>query len=74
VVVVAPTEELASGARALGAMPVYGSYRDESVLRPAGVPEAGALVIEDDDVGNLHARSPRRPQFGSAPSASNCSA
>jgi hypothetical protein len=56
VVARAPAEELASGARALGATLVYGSYRDESVLRAAGVPAAGALVVtEDDDVGNLHA-------------------
>jgi Trk K+ transport system NAD-binding subunit len=58
VVVVArsPEQELAGGARALGAALVHGSYRDESVLRAAGVPTAGALVVtEDDDVGNLHA-------------------
>ena len=52
----APEEELAGGATALGAILVDGSYRDESVLRAAGVPAAGALVVtEDDDVGNLHA-------------------
>jgi Trk K+ transport system NAD-binding subunit len=56
VVVRSPAEELARGARELGATLVPGSYRDQAVLRAAGVPVAGALVItEDDDVGNLHA-------------------
>jgi Trk K+ transport system NAD-binding subunit len=58
VVVVArsPAEELARGARELGATLVPGSYRDQAVLRAAGVPVARALVVtEDDDVGNLHA-------------------
>jgi Trk K+ transport system NAD-binding subunit len=40
----------------LGVTLVPGSYRDQAVLRAAGVPVASALVItEDDDVGNLHA-------------------
>ncbi len=52
----APGEEFAYHARELGAALVDGSYRDESVLRRAGVPAASAMVItEDDDVGNLHA-------------------
>ena len=35
---------------------IRGSYRDQAVLRAAGVPAASALVVtEDDDVGNLHA-------------------
>ncbi len=52
----APGEEFAYHARELGATLVDGSYRDESVLRRAGVPAASAMVItEDDDVGNLHA-------------------
>ncbi|MDP9208555.1 MAG: NAD-binding protein, partial [Actinomycetota bacterium] len=56
VIVRSPAEELARGARELGATLVPGSYRDQAVLRAAGVPVAGALVItEDDDVGNLHA-------------------
>ena len=58
VVVVArsPAEELARGASELGATLVPGSYRDQAVLRAAGVPVARALVVtEDDDVGNLHA-------------------
>jgi Trk K+ transport system NAD-binding subunit len=56
VVVVRAAGDLAAGARALGATLVQGSYRDESVLREAGVPTAAALVVtEDDDVGNLHA-------------------
>jgi Trk K+ transport system NAD-binding subunit len=56
VVVRAADADLATGARALGATLVQGSYRDESVLRAAGVPAAAALVVtEDDDVGNLHA-------------------
>jgi Trk K+ transport system NAD-binding subunit len=56
VIVGSPAEELARGARELGATLVPGNYRDQAVLRAAGVPVAGALVItEDDDVGNLHA-------------------
>jgi Trk K+ transport system NAD-binding subunit len=56
VIVRSPAEELARGARELGATLVPGNYRDQAVLRAAGVPVAGALVItEDDDVGNLHA-------------------
>jgi Trk K+ transport system NAD-binding subunit len=58
VVVIVPStaEELARGARDLGATLVPGSYRDQAVLRAAGVPVAAALVVtEDDDVGNLHA-------------------
>ena len=55
-VVRSPAEELARGARELGATLVRGNYRDQAVLRAAGVPSAGALVVtEDDDVGNLHA-------------------
>jgi Trk K+ transport system NAD-binding subunit len=56
VVVRSAAEELAQGARELGATLIPGSYRDQAVLRAAGVPAARALVItEDDDVGNLHA-------------------
>ena len=56
VVVRSEAEELARGARELGATLVAGNYRDQAVLRAAGVPTAGALVVtEDDDVGNLHA-------------------
>jgi Trk K+ transport system NAD-binding subunit len=56
VVVRSPAEELARGARELGATLVAGNYRDQAVLRAAGVPVARALVVtEDDDVGNLHA-------------------
>src|SRR5215216_5723080 len=56
VVVRSEAEELARGAREPGATLVAGNYRDQAVLRAAGVPTAGALVItEDDDVGNLHA-------------------
>jgi Trk K+ transport system NAD-binding subunit len=56
VVVRSGDEELAQGARELGATLVAGSYRDQAVLRAAGVPAASALVVtEDDDVGNLHA-------------------
>ena len=58
VVVIArrPSETFAARARALGARVVIGDYRDESVLRDAGVAAASAIVIEeDDDVGNLHA-------------------
>jgi Trk K+ transport system NAD-binding subunit len=56
VVVRSEAEELAQGARELGAILVAGNYRDQAVLRAAGVATAGALVVtEDDDVGNLHA-------------------
>ena len=56
VIVPSPEEDLARGARHLGATLVPGNYRDQAVLRAAGVPVAGALVVtEDDDVGNLHA-------------------
>ena len=56
VVVRSEAEELAQGARELGATLVAGNYRDQAVLRAAGVPVASALVVtEDDDVGNLHA-------------------
>jgi hypothetical protein len=56
VVVRSPAEELARGAKELGAALVPGNYRDQAVLRAAGVPVARALVVtEDDDVGNLHA-------------------
>jgi Trk K+ transport system NAD-binding subunit len=56
VVVRSEAEELAQGARELGATLVAGNYRDQAVLRAAGVATAGALVVtEDDDVGNLHA-------------------
>jgi len=55
-VVRSEAEELAQGARELGATLVAGNYRDQAVLRAAGVATAGALVVtEDDDVGNLHA-------------------
>jgi Trk K+ transport system NAD-binding subunit len=56
VVVRSPAEELARGARELGATLVRGNYRDQAVLRAAGVPAAAAMVVtEDDDVANLHA-------------------
>ena len=56
VIVRSPAEELARGARELGATLVPGNYRDQAVLRAAGTPTASALVVtEDDDVGNLHA-------------------
>jgi Trk K+ transport system NAD-binding subunit len=56
VVVRSEAEELAQGARELGATLVAGNYRDQAVLRAAGVTTASALVVtEDDDVGNLHA-------------------
>jgi Trk K+ transport system NAD-binding subunit len=56
VIVRSPAEELAHGARELGATLVPGNYRDQAVLRAAGVAVASALVVtEDDDVGNLHA-------------------
>jgi len=53
VIVRSPVEELARGARDLGATLVAGNYRDQAVLRAAGVAVASALVLtEDDDVGN----------------------
>jgi hypothetical protein len=52
----APREEFAARARALSVTLLDGSYRQEPVLRSAGVQTASALVItEDDDVGNVHA-------------------
>ncbi len=51
-----PREEFAAHARALGVPLIEGSYRQEQVLRSAGVQRAAALVVtEDDDVGNVHA-------------------
>ena len=56
VVARAPREEFAAAARALGVTLLDGNYRQERVLRDAGVPAAAVLVIvEDDDVGNVHA-------------------
>jgi TrkA-N domain len=56
VVAGAPTRELRARAQALGVALVEGSYWEESVLHAAGVPNAAALIVtEDDDVGNLHA-------------------
>src|SRR5919199_1474769 len=58
VVVVASSAEarFRDGAQALGAEIIEGNYRDERVLRDAGLANAQAIVItEDDDVGNLHA-------------------
>lgn len=56
VVTRATREEFAAGARALGATLLDGSYRQEQVLRSAGVQTAAALVVTaDDDVGNVHA-------------------
>jgi Trk K+ transport system NAD-binding subunit len=51
-----PDEHFAARARELGATLIQGWYRDESVLRAAGVETASAVVLaQDDDVGNLHA-------------------
>lgn len=58
VVVIAhsPGQSFAAAARGLRATLIEGNYRDEPVLRAAGVASASTLVItEDDDVGNLHA-------------------
>jgi Trk K+ transport system NAD-binding subunit len=58
VVVIAPTasDGFAGHARAQGATIVEGSYREEAMLRAAGVDRARALVIvESNDVGNIHA-------------------
>jgi Trk K+ transport system NAD-binding subunit len=56
VVARASREEFAAGAKALGVTLLEGSYRQEQVLRTAGVQTAAALVVtEDDDVGNVHA-------------------
>lgn len=43
-------------ARSLGARCVEDDYRDVSVMRAAGVADARAIIMaEDDDIGNLHA-------------------
>ncbi len=50
------TDSFVNSARTLGATVVPGSYRDEAILRAAGIGQARALILaEDDDVGNLHA-------------------
>lgn len=49
-------EAFRDDARTLGAILIEGSHREESAWRAAGVANACATVIaEDDDVGNLHA-------------------
>src|SRR5436190_9087686 len=56
VVVASPQAAFVEEARALGVTLVEGSHRDEATLCAAGVPTAEAiLLVEDDDVGNLHA-------------------
>jgi Trk K+ transport system NAD-binding subunit len=56
VVISAPGERFLPRAKAQGVTVVEGNYRDEHVLRAAGVATASAIAIaEDDDVGNLHA-------------------
>jgi Trk K+ transport system NAD-binding subunit len=56
VVARAPDADLARDAEALGAVLVAGNQREEAVLRRAGVMDAcAAVIVEDDDVGNLHA-------------------
>ena len=56
VVISAPGERFLARARAQGVAVVEGNYREENVLRAAGVAMASAIAIaEDDDVGNLHA-------------------
>src|SRR3954463_9419229 len=56
VVIAAPGEQFVVRARSQGVTVIEGSYREELVLRAAGVAAASAMAIaEDDDVGNLHA-------------------
>lgn len=56
VVISAPGEQFAERARGQGVRVIEGSYREEHVLREAGVTAASAIAItENDDVGNLHA-------------------
>jgi Trk K+ transport system NAD-binding subunit len=58
VVVVArsPDRRLEVRLRELGVPTVEGDYRDEETLRAAGVADAEAVaVLEEDDVGNVHA-------------------
>lgn len=41
--------------QAMGALFLHGNYREEAILREAGIADAGALVISAaDDVGNIH--------------------
>ncbi|MEO8286373.1 MAG: NAD-binding protein [Chloroflexota bacterium] len=58
IVIVAPEAAgtLALTAQDMGAVLVPGDYREEAVLRAAGVESARAIIVTDeDDVGNLHA-------------------
>jgi Trk K+ transport system NAD-binding subunit len=56
VVISAPGERFLPRAKAQGVTVVEGNYREEHVLREAGVATASGMAIaEDDDVGNLHA-------------------
>src|SRR4051794_39448696 len=51
-----PDPRLEARARELGTRLVDGDFREEATLREAGAVEAEAVaVLEDDDVGNLHA-------------------
>jgi Trk K+ transport system NAD-binding subunit len=58
IVVVAeePTAAFARNARNMGVSLVPGDYREEEVLKTAGVESARAIILtERDDIGNLHA-------------------
>jgi Trk K+ transport system NAD-binding subunit len=58
IVVVAhePTPTFALKAQAMDAILVPGDYREEAVLKAAGVESARAIILtEKDDIGNLHA-------------------
>jgi Trk K+ transport system NAD-binding subunit len=58
IVVVAhePTPTFAMKAQAMSATLVAGDYREEAVLKAAGVASARAIILtEKDDIGNLHA-------------------
>jgi Trk K+ transport system NAD-binding subunit len=51
-----PDRRLEARVRELGVPTVEGDYRDEETLRAAGVADAEAVaVLDEDDVGNVHA-------------------
>ena len=73
VVVRSPAEELARGARELGATLVRGSYRDQAVLRAAGVPVSRRAGRHRGRRRRQPACRPGRPgaQPGAAPAAAD---
>src|SRR5438874_19487 len=56
IVIANESDGFAARARSQGATIIEGNYREEAVLRAAGIETARALVIiEANDVGNIHA-------------------